>query len=63
MPLIREPNFDDPEGFYEALIAAQRELDDEAAERFRARLLLVLANHVGDATVLAEALRAAAPGR
>ncbi len=63
MPLIREPNFDDPDGFYEALIAAQRELDDEAAERFRARLLLVLANHVGDATVLAEALRAAAPGR
>ena len=60
MKLIREPNIPDPDGFYEALIEAQRELDDTEAERFRARLLLVLANHVGDAQVLAEALRVAA---
>jgi hypothetical protein len=60
MPLIHEPNLADPDGFYEALIEAQRELDDAEAERFRARLLLVLANHVGDAQVLAEALRVAA---
>ena len=63
MPLIREPNLTDPDGFYEALIEAQRDLDDAAAERFRARLLLVLANHVGDARVLAEAMRVAGQGR
>ena len=63
MPLIHEPNLTDPDGFYEALIDAQRDLDDAAAERFRARLLLVLANHVGDARVLAEAMRVAGEGR
>ncbi len=59
MPLTHEPNLTDPDGFYEALIDAQRDLDDGEAERFRARLLLVLANHVGDADVLAEAIRVA----
>ncbi len=63
MPLIREPNLTDPDGFYEALIDAQRDLDDAAAERFRARLLLVLANRVGDARVLTEALEVAGRGR
>ncbi len=56
MPLNRDPNIADPDGFYEELIAAQRDLDEAAAESFVARLALILANHVGDRQVLSEAL-------
>ncbi len=56
MPLNRHPNIADPDGFYEELIGAQRDLDEAAAESFVARLALILANHVGDRQVLSEAL-------
>jgi len=59
MPLIRESNLVDPDGFYEELIASQRDLTDEQAELFQAKLLLVLANHVGDRSVLREAIATA----
>lgn len=45
--------------FYEALIEAHRDLDDEQSQRLNARLILLLANHVGDLKVLREALDAA----
>lgn len=45
--------------FYEALIEAHRDLDDAQSERLNARLILLLANHIGDLTVLREALAAA----
>lgn len=51
-----EPRLADPDGFYAALMQAHRGLDPEASRRFDARLVLLLANHIGDATVLAEAL-------
>jgi hypothetical protein len=54
-----DPNLSDPDGFYEELIHCQRELDDEAAELFQARLLLVLANHIGDRAVLSQAMQVA----
>jgi hypothetical protein len=57
--LNTEPNLPDPDGFYQELIAAQRDLDDEAAAQFQARLLLVLANHVGDRSVLSQAMEVA----
>lgn len=56
MSLIRTPNIPDPDGFYEALIESQRDLDDEQADLLLAKLVLILANHVGDRAVLAEAL-------
>lgn len=56
MPLIRTPNIPDPDGFYEALIHAQRDLSEEQADMLLAKLVLILANHVGDRAVLAEAL-------
>ncbi len=56
MPLIRSPNIPDPDGFYEQLIAAQRDLSEEQAEMLLAKLVLILANQVGDPAVLAEAL-------
>jgi hypothetical protein len=61
MPLNREPNLADPDGFYEALIDSQRDLDDEQCALMNARLVLVLANHIGDRAVLDEALRVARP--
>jgi hypothetical protein len=57
--LTTEPNIADPDGFYQELIDMQRDLDDEAAALFQARLLLVLANHVGDRAVLSQALQVA----
>ena len=59
MPLIRTPNIPDPDGFYEALIDSQRLLDDTQPEAMNARLILILANHIGDRAVLDEALRLA----
>ena len=61
MPLIRTPQFADPDGFYEELIAAQRDLDDGQCALMNARLVLLLANHVGDRDVLREALAVARP--
>jgi hypothetical protein len=55
MPLNREPNLADPDGFYEDLINAQRDLSDDQADLLLAKLVLILANHVGDRDVLREA--------
>lgn len=60
MPLIRTPNITDPDGFYEELVNAQRELPDEVAQRMLAKLVLLLSNHIGDRAVLSEAIRTAA---
>jgi len=59
MTLAREPRLADPDGWYAALMAAHRDLDDAASRRLDAALVVLLANHIGDATVLAEALAAA----
>jgi len=59
MPLITTPNIADPDGFYEELIASQRDLSDEAAMRMNAKLVLILANHIGDRGILREAIRQA----
>lgn len=47
--------------FYEALIAAHRGLDDTQSQLMNARLVLLLANHIGDLRVLREALALARP--
>ncbi len=54
--LKREPNITDPDGFYEELIAAQRDLSDEQADMLLAKLVLILSNHIGERAVLREAL-------
>jgi hypothetical protein len=56
MPLTIEPNIALPDAFYEALLDAHRGLDIAASQRLNARLVLLLANHVGDLDVLREAL-------
>ncbi|MEY3474974.1 MAG: hypothetical protein RL087_1432, partial [Pseudomonadota bacterium] len=48
--------------FYEMLIEAHRGLSDEGSELLHARLVLLLANHIGDLRVLREAIDAARAG-
>ena len=54
--LIQSPNLHDPDGFYAALVTAHQGLSDEASELLNARLVLILANHIGEPEVLREAL-------
>lgn len=54
--LITEPNLTPADDFYETLLAAHENLSQEQSVAFNARLILVLANHIGDMTVLSEAL-------
>lgn len=56
MPLQRNPNLVDADGFYEELVNSQRDLSDEQAERLLAKLVLILANHIGDQAVVSEAI-------
>lgn len=56
MPLNRDARIPDPDTFYAELIASQRDLSDEQADMMLAKLVLILANHVGDREVLAEAI-------
>ena len=56
MPLNHQPNIADPDGFYQELIESQRELSDEQAEMLSTKLVLILANHVGERAVLSEAI-------
>ncbi|GAA6143227.1 DUF2783 domain-containing protein [Hydrogenophaga sp. 5NK40-0174] len=73
MSLKTEPNLAEPgvryfrdytpgDDFYEALIDAHRDLSDEQSQMLNAKLILVLANQVGDIAVLREALAVAREG-
>ena len=62
MPLITDNHLESPDDFYEALIAAHDGLDDAQSHALNARLVLLLANHVGSLDVLREALAAARAG-
>ena len=53
-------NFQDADGFYEQLLDAHVGLTPEQSELLNARLILLLANQVGDAAVLKECIEAAA---
>lgn len=57
--LITEPHLESPDDFYEALVALHRDLSPEQSEQANARLILLLANHIGTRAVLDEALAAA----
>jgi hypothetical protein len=57
--LTLTPNIPDPDGFYEELIRAHAGMTKEQSDAYNARLILTLANHIGDRAVLTEALEAA----
>lgn len=52
-------NFHDADAFYEQLLDAHANLSPEESELLNARLILLLANQVGDERVLAECIAAA----
>ncbi|MFC7475181.1 DUF2783 domain-containing protein [Dankookia sp. GCM10030260] len=58
MTLSTESRLADPDAVYAALLAAHRGLDEAASRRLDAALVILLANHVGDA-VATEAIRLA----
>lgn len=53
-------HFQDSDTFYEQLLDAHAGLDREQSELLNARLILLLANQVGDARILGECVAAAA---
>ena len=55
-----EPNFDDADGCYERLLDAHQGLSREQSESLNARLVLVMANAIGDSEALVRCLAAAA---
>jgi hypothetical protein len=57
--LTLDPNIPDPDGFYQELIDSQRDMTDAQAQMMNCKLILVLANHIGDRAVLSEALKVA----
>lgn len=57
--LDTQPNIAAPDDFYEALIELHRGLSDAQSALVNAKLILLLANHVGDVDVLRAAMAAA----
>ena len=67
MPLNLQPNFAEPgqryfrdftpgDDFYEALMDTHRGLSDEQSQLLNAKLVMLLANHIGDLSVIRQAL-------
>lgn len=57
--LITQPHLDAPDEFYEALIDTHRDLSAADSHALNARLVLLLANHIGRLDVLKAALQSA----
>ena len=57
--LVTTPNIDRPDDFYAALLSLHEGRGKEESDAVNARLILLLANHIGDMDVLREALDAA----
>lgn len=54
--LLTEPRLARADDLFEALVEAHRDLDEAASARLHARLVFVLANHIGDEAIVLEAL-------
>lgn len=59
MSLDTTPRIEDPDALFALLVEAHRGLDAAASRRLDARLVLLLANHIGDRRVVEEAIRLA----
>jgi hypothetical protein len=63
MTLTTTPNILDSDGFYAALLTAHKGLTPDESHALNARLILILANHIGDRVTLDQALALArSPG-
>ena len=54
--LRTESAFANPDEFYDALIAAHRDLSETQSAELNAKLILLLANHIGDLAVVRTAI-------
>lgn len=59
--LIRHPNLDRVDDVYERLLAMHEGLDEAQSLKVSARLILVLANHIGNSDVVLSAIALARP--
>ena len=59
MTLEGGPNIQQPDDFYQVLIEAHAGLTDDQSAALNARLVLLLANQIGDLATLREAIAAA----
>jgi hypothetical protein len=59
MKLNLEPKIEDPDGFYNQLICLHDGLSEEESLELQSRMILILANHIGDSEVLSEVMRIA----
>ena len=59
--LITTPNLTQPDDTYAMLLAAHNGLGKDQSDALNAALILILCNHIGDQTVIAQALALAAP--
>ena len=57
-----DPNIADMDAFYEQLIDTHQGLSDSDSQMLNAKLVLLLANHIGDMDVLKEAFAKARSG-
>lgn len=60
--LLTDSRFSSPDAAYTAIIDAHRGLGEAESSELNARLVLILANHIGDEDVLREALALARGG-
>lgn len=61
--LNTDMNLADGDAVYAALVRMTEGLDDAAAQKAMAKLVLLLANHIGDQDVLNEAMTIARGGK
>lgn len=59
MPLETKPNIPDQDSFYNELLAMHEGLTKAESDAYNARLILTLANHIGDRKILREAMEVA----
>ena len=62
MSLILEPNVGNADDMYQAIIDMHQGLSDEQSARVNAKMILLLANHIGDVDVVQEAAGIARAG-
>ena len=59
MALNLKVNIERPDDFYQELIDMQRDMSEDDVQLMNAKLILIMANHIGDQETLSEAMRIA----
>ena len=59
MKINTQPNLNEPDEVYQALLDAHAGLSDKDSRKLNAKLILLLANHIGDRRVIDDAIEIA----